>query len=292
MAITTTISELFTPIKAILSFIQKYFKALIFLLILYFLFSSTASDPLKRPNLAKIYLKGPIFESEVLLEKLQDAQDNGAIKGVLFVVDSPGGSVPPSIEIALAVKRLKESKPVIAYASGTMASGSYYASIYANKIVANPGSMIGSIGVIMSGYNIEEIAKKIGFKPQVAKIGKYKEMGTMYREWNDDEKAEINTLIKDTYDQFVQDVATARDLDANRSSEFADAHVFSSMRAKKVGLIDQVGSIYDATNELKKLTNVKKVIWQEEDKFDKFLDKVAQKSSSMIFSLFSGLKAY
>ena len=104
-------------------------------------------------NLQKIELTGPIMNVSKTLEELQKVKNDKNIKGVLFVVDSPGGSVAPSVELAYAIKELKEIKPVVVYASGVIASGSYYASIWGNKIIANPGSMVGSIGVIMQGIN-------------------------------------------------------------------------------------------------------------------------------------------
>ncbi len=282
---------LFSPITALLGFIQKYFKSLLFLLVLFFLFSTADPEGLRQPNLMKVYLSGPIMESDSLLEQLKEAEKEH-IKGVLFVVDSPGGAVPPSIEIAEAIKRLKKKKPVIAYAAGTMASGSYYASIYADKIIANRGAMIGSIGVIMQGYNIAEIMQKVGIKEQTISKGTYKQMGTMTREWNSAEKAELDRLIDDTYRMFVSDVAKARGLDINNSKTFADAHVFSASRAMKVGLVDTLGTLYDAQKEVEKETKVSNPIWNSQSRMDKLLSRVVQESSAKIFSLISGLKAY
>ncbi len=282
---------LFSPITGLLGFIQKYFKSLIFLLILFFLFSTADPEGLREPNLMKIHLSGPIFESESVLERIKEAEKKH-IKGVLFVVDSPGGAVSPSIEIAEALKRLKAKKPVVAYAAGTMASGSYYASIYCDKIIANRGSMIGSIGVIMQGYNVADIMEKVGLKEQTISRGKYKQMGTMTREWNVDEKAELNRLIDDTYEMFVGDVAKARGLDINNSKAFADAHVFSAARAKSVGLVDELGTLYDAQKLVETKSKVQKPIWNSESRMDKILSKVVQESSAKIYTLFSGLKAY
>ncbi len=282
---------LFSPITGLLGFIQKYFKSLVFLMILFFLFSSADPEGLREPNLMKVHLSGPIMESESVLDSLKEAEKD-SIKGVLFVVDSPGGSVPPSIEIAEAIKRLKEKKPVIAYAAGTMASGSYYASIYADKIIANRGAMIGSIGVIMQGYNISEIMQKVGVKEQTISKGIYKQMGTITREWNSVEKAELNRLIGDTYTMFVRDVANARGLDINNSKAFADAHVFSAARAKSVGLIDELGTLYDAEKVLEKETKVSLPVWNKESRMDKVLNRIAGESIVKIYALFSGLKAY
>ena len=282
---------LFSPITGLLGFIQKYFKSLIFLLVLFFLFSTADPEGLRQPNLMKIHLSGPIMESESVLEDIKKAEKSD-IKGVLFIVDSPGGAVPPSIEIAEALKRLKEKKPVIAYAAGTMASGSYYASIYADKIIANRGSMIGSIGVIMQGYNIAEVMKKVGVKEQTVSKGIYKQLGTMTREWNTAEKAELDRLIGDTYTMFVSDVAKARGLDVNNSSVFADAHVFSAQRAMSVGLIDELGTLYDAQKAVEKVSKVRAPVWNSESKVDKIMSRIAGESVAKIYAMFSGLKAY
>ncbi len=285
------VKNLFSPITAFLDFVQKYFKALLFLLILFLIFFSTNEKVLKEPNLMKIKLTGPIENIDNILEKIKQARKK-SIKGVLLVVNSPGGAVAPSVEISLAIKKIAKEKPVVAYAAGTMASGSYYASIWANKIVANPGATIGSIGVLFEGLNIEELMKKVGVSPQIIAKGKYKETGTIFRKWKPHEKAEIEKVLKDTYDMFVGDVAKARGLDINKSDQFANAHIFTAREAKKVGLIDEVGSLYDAQKEVERLSKVKEPIWKEENKFDKFMENLAQESSKLLIQYFFGLKAY
>ena len=285
------IKRVFSPVTAVLSFIQKYFKSLIFLVILFLIFGAPSGESIKPSNLMKIELNGPIFDSERFLSNIKEAEKSN-IKGVLMVVNSPGGAVAPSIEMALAVKRLKKKKPVVAYAGGIMASGSYYASIYANKIIANPGAMIGSIGVIFQSANIKELATKLGIKEQTVKAGKFKQIGTPTREWTDFERAELKRMIDDTYDMFVTDVATARGLDINKSSQYADAHVFTARNAKKVGLIDEVGSIYDAKKEIEKLSGVTFPLWKKKDKIDKFMDKFITESASKVAGFFYGVMAY
>ena len=156
---------IFSPITAILDFITKYFKTIVFLTIMYFIIvpsDENLVDSNIHANLQKIELSGPIMDVSKTLEDIQKAKEDKNIKGILFVVNSPGGAVAPSVELAYAIKELKEIKPVVVYASGVIASGSYYASIWANKIIANPGSMVGSIGVIMQGVNAEEFMQKIG----------------------------------------------------------------------------------------------------------------------------------
>ena len=287
---------LFSPIIAILDFITKYFKTIVFLTIIYFLIvpsDENIVDGNIHANLQKIELTGPIMDVSKVLEDIQKAKEDKNIKGVLFVVDSPGGSVAPSVEVAYAIKELKEAKPVVAYASGVIASGSYYASIWANQIIANPGSMVGSIGVIMQGVNTEELMKKIGVSTQTVKAGKYKESGTPTRKWFDYEEKQLQSVIDDTYNMFISDVASARNLDVKNHTIFADAKIFTSKQAKNVGLVDEVATLSYAQESLIKLSKVEKPVWSKEDKFEKFMNKfMSEAISNISMSLLSGLKAY
>lgn len=279
------------PITAPIGFIQNNFKALIFLLIVFLLFYSSSEDKIKQPNLARIYISGPIMSADKFLEDVKEAED-AKVKGILIVVDSPGGSVAPSVEMALTIKRLRAKMPVVAYAAGTMASGSYYASIWSNKIIANPGSTVGSIGVLFEGANVEGLMKKIGVESQVIKAGEYKEAGTMFRKWTPKEKAHIEALIDDTYSMFTEDVAQARHLDINKTASFADAKVFTARLAQKEGLVDSLGTQYDAEEELKKMANVKDAVWIEKTRMNKFLEQLVGQTATKIAASFTGLKAY
>ena len=287
---------LFSPIIAILDFITKYFKTIVFLTIIYFIVvpsDEKLTDVNSHANLQKIELTGPIMDVSKTLEDIQKAKEDKNIKGILFVVNSPGGAVAPSVELAYAIKELKEIKPVVVYASGVIASGSYYASIWANKIIANPGSMVGSIGVIMQGVNAEELMQKIGVSTQTVKAGKYKESGTPTRKWFDYEEKQLQSVIDDTYNMFVSDVASARNIDVKNQTIFADAKIFTSKQAKEVGLVDDVATLSSAQDSLIKLSEVKNPIWKKEDKFEKFMDKlISEAVSNISMNLVSGLKAY
>ena len=272
--------RLFYPLTATLDFIQKYFKSLLFILLLIVLFTPRDADPLKRPNLAQITLKGPILDAEEIVRQLDELREDPTIEGVLFTVDSPGGAVAPSVEIALALKRLKAKKPVVAYAAGTMASGSYYAAVWADRIVANPAATIGSIGVIMEGMNIRPLMEKIGVSPQVVKAGRFKEAGTPLREWTPIERQAIETHVRDIYRMFVHDVAQARHLDENRSERFADAKIFIAQKALEVGLIDAVGSIETAKKTIQKLAGVKEARWKEKGKWERYFERLAERSAA------------
>ncbi|RRS30051.1 MAG: endopeptidase IV [Epsilonproteobacteria bacterium (ex Lamellibrachia satsuma)] len=275
----------------IIKWIGQHFLGMLFLLIVFVVLMPKTPTELNPANLQEIELTGPIMNADEIIKEIEDAQKNPRIKGVLLTVNSPGGAVPPSIEIAYAIKELRKHKPVIAYASGIMASGSYYSSIYANRIIANPGAIVGSIGVIMESANIKELMDKIGVKTQIVKEGTYKEAGTPTRKWTAQERAELERLTKDTYELFVSDVATARGLDINASKSYADAHIFSSKRAKEAGLIDEIGIKSYAKGELIKEAKVKKAVWKEKDKLEAFMEKLEGQSILKLQSYFYGLKA-
>ncbi len=282
---------MFKKISDFIKWIGDHFKGLLFLLIMLILFLPKSESGLKPANLQEIELFGPIMSSEKILMQIEKAQKNDDIKGVLFNVNSPGGAVPPSIEISYAIKELKAHKPVIAYASGIIASGSYYASIYANRIIANPGSIVGSIGVIMESPNFHSLMEKVGISTQVVKEGTYKEAGTPTRKWTPKEREELERLTKDTYALFISDVAKARHLDVNNSKAYADAHIFSSKRAKEAGLIDEIGTLSGAKRELGKLAKVKKPVWKKKDKFETFIENLGTEGVLKLQSYFYGLKS-
>ncbi len=282
---------MYKAITGVLDFIKKYFFILLVLTIyLTYLFKPQAQQYMK-PNLMRVDIVGPILQSDQFLKKMDEASKNN-IKGVLIYINSPGGLVAPSVEMSYAIKRLEQQKPVVVYAAGTMASGSYYAGIWADKIVANPGSIIGSIGVIFDGFNISELAKKLGIKEQTIKMGKYKEAGTFMRAWNKDEKSELERVLKNTYNMFVYDVAKARNLKLEDKDKFADAHIFTADRAKMVGLVDEVGIIYNAEQDLIKLSGVTEPRWKKRSKFEKYIDNLLSNAISKVSSSFGGLQSY
>jgi len=286
------LSKILWPITAPIKFIQNHFKTVLFLTILYFIFSSTDSETLKQANLQIIELNGPVLVADEVLEKIEKAKSDAQIKGVLFKVNSPGGAVAPSVEIAYAIQELNQIKPVVAYASGIMASGSYYASIWAERIIANPGSMIGSIGVIMQSVDASELLSKIGIKPQTVKVGEYKESGTPTRKWTQKEKEELEKITQNTYDMFVKDVATARKLDTKEHKTYADAHIFTSEGALQVGLIDEIGTISKAKASVEHLSGVMVPVWAKEDKMDKLMESFITNSIARISNQLNGLQAY
>ncbi|EAI0534309.1 signal peptide peptidase SppA [Campylobacter jejuni] len=265
-----------------IKFINTYFKTFVLLLIVIWILMPSANSSSNLANLERIDLKGEIFDSSAVLEKIINAKNDSNIKGVLFVIDSPGGAFAPSMELALAIKDLKIKKPVLVYASGTMASGSYLAGVGANKILANPASFIGSIGVIMQGADLSGLANKLGIKEQTIQAGEFKSAGTFARAWNENERNFLQGLIDQSYDLFTGFVAKERALDLNKKDQWANARVFLAAKAKELGLIDELSNYENAKKELEKLANVSNPVWKEEDKIDKFLNRLEGQASSLI----------
>ncbi|EIJ4041540.1 signal peptide peptidase SppA [Campylobacter jejuni] len=265
-----------------IKFINTYFKTFVLLLIVIWILMPSVNSSSNLANLERIDLKGEIFDSSAVLEKIINAKNDSNIKGVLFVIDSPGGAFAPSMELALAIKDLKIKKPVLVYVSGTMASGSYLAGVGANKILANPASFIGSIGVIMQGADLSGLANKLGIKEQTIQAGEFKSAGTFARAWNENERNFLQGLIDQSYDLFTGFVAKERALDLNKKDQWANARVFLAAKAKELGLIDELSNYENAKKELEKLANVSNPVWKEEDKIDKFLNRLEGQASSLI----------
>lgn len=281
------LKEIFGTLGEILGFINKYFKAMIFLLLVYLIFFTGQSDEIEQANLAEIRLNDAIMDANDVLEKIYASSDNKNIKAVLFNIDSPGGALSPSVEISKAIKELNEKKPVIVYASGTMASGSYLSGVWAHKILANEGSFIGSIGVIMQGANIENLANKIGISEQTVKAGEYKEAGTFMRAWNEKERESLQNLVDKSYGFFVNEVANARHLNIDNNETWANARVFLADDALKLGLIDEISTYKRAKSETEKISGVLNPVWQEEPFYEKMLKRLETSTKSQILGTFT-----
>ena len=204
------------------AFITKYFKACVFLLILLLIALSIETPKPSNTNLAKIYLNGAIIDSSSIYEQIKRIQSNPNIKGALLLINSPGGAVSASVEISDMIKDLSLKMPVVAYVQGMMASGGYYGGMYASKIIANRGALIGSIGVIFSGVDVADLMQKLGIKTQSITAGTYKEVGIPTRAWSAQERAFLENLIQEEYKMFIADVAAARGLNPKNYKQFAE----------------------------------------------------------------------
>ena len=196
---------------------------------------------------------GPIYDSIKITEELDEFGRDSSIIAVVLRVDSPGGGVAASQEIFDAVIELKKKKKVVVSMGSIAASGGLLVACAADKIVANPGTITGSISAIMQFANFEELLKKVGLKSSVVKSGKYKDIGSPLRDMTPEEKKIIQELVDDIYHQFVDVVARERKLSRKKVMEIADGRVFSGRKAKEYGLVDELGDMAYAAKLANKL---------------------------------------
>lgn len=193
-----------------------------------------------------VEISGIITDPKDVLADLKDFSKDDSIKAIVLRIDSPGGAVGPSQEIYRQVRKIKEHKPVIASLGAIAASGGYYIAAAADGIMANPGTLTGSIGVIMEYANMQRLFDKIGLSPVVIKSGKYKDIGSPLRKMTDAERALLQDFVDSIHDQFIDAVASGRHLKRKDVVKIADGRIFSGKQAKKLGLVDRLGNFEDA----------------------------------------------
>ena len=205
-----------------------------------------------------VEVDGELVESRSILDQLKRYEDSNSVKAILMNIDSPGGGVAVSQEISEEIKRLrkKKDKIVVAYLSSTGASGAYYVACAANKIVANPGTIVGSIGVIAEWVNYADLFEWAKLKEIVFKTGEFKDTGSATRALTENERKYFQGLIDDMYVQFVEAVASGRKLDLQEVRSLADGRVFTGRDAKERKLIDEIGNFQDAVDLTAKLAGI------------------------------------
>ena len=202
-------------------------------------------------------VEGTIIESDTLVAQLVEFRKDRKIKAVLLRVNSPGGGVGPSQELYREIRKTVETKKVVASLGSVAASGGYYAASAADKMVANPGTMAGGIGVIMEFVQVEELLKKIGVSVEVLKTGEFKDIGSIHRKLSERDREMIRTLVFDVQRQFVEAVAQGRNLPVEKVREIADGRVLTGAQCKELGLVDQLGNFEDAVELARTLAGVK-----------------------------------
>jgi len=226
--------------------VTSVISAAIFGLSLLFIFSTRDADFEFGEKVGVIEIIGAITDSKDIIHNLKRFRENDSIKAIVVRIDSPGGGVGPSQEIFREIRKTSESKKVIASMGGVAASGGYYIAAGADGIVANPGTITGSIGVIMGYTNFQEILKKIGMVPVVIKSGEYKDIGSPVREMTKKEEEILRNLANQIHKQFIKAIAEGRGIEQSKVEKFADGRIFSGEEAKKLGLVDRFGNLEDA----------------------------------------------
>jgi protease IV len=208
-------------------------------------------------KIAVVELKEEIISSEEIVRQFKKYRENKSVRAIVFRIESPGGGVAASQEIYEEVKKTCDAgKPVIVSMGSVAASGGYYVSCGATKIVANPGTLTGSIGVISHFLNFESLMKKIGVEETTMKTGKFKDIGSPYRKTTEEEKKYFNFVIDDVYNQFVDAIVEGRGLERKEVLKYADGRVFTGRQAVEYGFVDTLGTMEDAVSIAAELADI------------------------------------
>lgn len=209
------------------------------------------------PRVAIVELEGVILEVDDILRELKAHRDNPTVKAVVLRINSPGGVVAPTQELHDAVMRLRQAgKPVVASLGSVAASGGYYVAVACDQIYANPGTLTGSIGVVMQLANFEQLLKKVGVDYVVVKAGQFKDIGNLARAMTPDERRVMQALLDDVHGQFISAVAAGRRLPREDVARFADGRVFSGVQARDLHMVDALGGLEDSVLAAAKLAGI------------------------------------
>ena len=197
------------------------------------------------------------LDTDGVIRVLGEYRDDPAVRAVVLRINSPGGVVAPTQEIFTAVRRLREAKkPVVASLGSVAASGGYYVAVAADRIYASPGTLTGSIGVVMQLANLEGLLKKVGVEYVVVKAGAYKDVGNFARAMTPEERRILQSLLDDVYDQFITAVAEGRGLDPQAVRAFAEGRIYSGRQAHGLKMVDDLGGLEDAIEAAAKMAGL------------------------------------
>ena len=229
-------------------------------------------DYIGSSKIAIIRVEGIITDAKEILKQFDEYEQNQTVKAILLRVDSPGGGVAPSQEIYDRVVSIhKKGRQKIVVSMGSVAaSGGYYISCAADKVIANPGSLTGSIGVIMEFANVQELFKKIGLDTVVIKTGEYKDIGNPARSMTPAEKQLLQDVIDDVYRQFIEAISQGRKISPEKVRQIADGRIFSGRQAKGLGLVDELGGLEKAIEIAADMVGIEErpvQILEKEEKF-------------------------
>jgi protease-4 len=258
-----------------------------------YLMGESKTTALFGDKIGLVVVRGVIVDPAPTLKALHDFRKNNDVRAILLRVDSPGGGVGASQEIFREVQRVKKFKPVVCSMGAVAASGGLYISAPCTKVVANPGTITGSIGVILTIPEMQKLFDKIGIRMQVVKSGDVKAAGQIDRPLSEPERAMLEKLSKDIYEQFVKDVSKARKIPLGKVRSFADGGVFSGEKAKELGLVDELGNFMDAVSLAAKLAGIKgepQLVTPQED-FQGLLQRMFRdESRALVQGVLEGLQ--
>jgi protease-4 len=218
--------------------------------------SSTSRLSLTSAKIGVVEVRGVILNVKDTLEEIKDLRDDQSIKAILVRIESPGGAVGPSQEIYQELRRTVLKKPVVASLGGIAASGGYYIASACNQIVANPGTLTGSIGVIVHFSNLRGLFDKVGYEMITLKSGQFKDIGNPSRKMTPEEEALVQVMIDSVHQQFIHDVATGRNLPEKDIKNIADGRILTGEAASQLGLVDSLGNFQDAVDTAARLGHI------------------------------------
>ncbi len=235
-------------------FITGFLILLIVISVIFAVFQKNVSIGEK---VAVVRIEGPIMDSKNTIDEIKGYLKDASIKAIVLRVDSPGGAVAPSQEIYEEVKKATLKKKVIVSMGSVAASGGYYISAPADRIIANPGTLTGSIGVIMEIPNIEGLMNKIGVKTEVIKSGRHKDIASAFRKMGKEERLILQGVLDDVHEQFIKAVSDGRKIPFDEVKKLADGRIFTGKQAMEARLVDELGTLEDAIAAAGRLAGIK-----------------------------------
>lgn len=230
----------------------------------------SASDSLEGSgDIAVVEVRGPILDSKKIVQQLGRVENNEDIYGLLLRVDSPGGSVGASQEIYQAVKRIAAKKKVVASMGSVAASGGYYVAVGADKIVANPGTLTGSIGILMDYTNVEDLLKFLKIHAELLTAGEMKDAGSALKPLSQKDREYLQSILDNLHEQFKNAVGENRNLKKEEMDSLGNGRVFTGAQALQIGLVDQLGNQQDAVDLLAEMLGIKgkpKLVYPRKEK--------------------------
>jgi protease IV len=242
-----------------------------------------------------IRIEGTIMSSDDILKQLKKYRKKSGIKAIVLRINSPGGTVAPAQEIYAEIMKTKKKKPVVASMETVAASAAYYISSSTDRVVASPGTITGSIGVIMMLPDIHNIIDKIGVSVNIIKAGKFKDIGSGVKPLSPEERDILESFATEIHEQFISDVAEGRKgkIEKDKLKEIADGRFFSGEKAKAMGLVDDMGNFYDAVKiaaDLAKIKGEPELVYPKK-KWDGYMDLLTESMANVVTKTSDRLKA-
>jgi protease-4 len=275
--------------KGVLKIFRLIFFILVALLAIRGFFTFFEKEKFKEA-IYVLKLEDTILSSEKIVSELRKLEKTDFIKAIILRVNSPGGTIGASQEIYLELKKFKEKtgKKLICSIENIGASGAYYVSLACDKVIALPGSIVGSIGVISFFFTVEDLMKYLKVKPYIVKSGKFKDTGSPFRQPNEQDLKYLEDIVMKLFDEFKKDVVQVRPALKDKIDEIADGRVFTGKEAFELGLIDYIGTFSDAVTIAKELAGIKeepKIIFPEKRRIP-FLEDILKSAVKQIISKF------